>query len=184
MAKLWIQHSFLSHAQAQFASQWPFAADQCDKQIFIHASNNLVGKLQAEPFRWHSWNILRAHAMLLAMPAKQKVPGGNPLQGVNAWQLSAQMDQEHLPCARFIKWHLDIRHIERSSISGPVDPVGRSRNSIFFSCQKVFVSPSPTPGFVLDSSDQTSGKSHTHSRVLNFHTRSECENPTGPNYNH
>ena len=94
------------------------------------------------------------------------------------------MDQEHLPCARFIKWHLDIRHIERSSISGPVDPVGRSRNSIFFSCQKVFVSPSPTPGFVLDSSDQTSGKSHTHSRVLNFHTRSECENPTGPNYNH
>jgi hypothetical protein len=59
-AKLWsfreiemcVQHLFLSHERSQpsgFASVTLQQIIECDKQMFIRASNNLVGKLQAEP---------------------------------------------------------------------------------------------------------------------------------------
>ena len=51
-AELWVQHLFLSHERAQpqgFATVTLQQIIECDKQMFIRASNNLVGGLQAEP---------------------------------------------------------------------------------------------------------------------------------------
>ena len=48
----WVQHLFLSHERAQpsgFASMTLQQIIECDKQMFIRASNALVGSLQAEP---------------------------------------------------------------------------------------------------------------------------------------
>ena len=50
--ELWVQHLFLSHERAQpsgFASVTLQQIIECDKQMFIRASNNLVGQLQGEP---------------------------------------------------------------------------------------------------------------------------------------
>ena len=50
--EMWVQHLFLSHERSQpsgFASVTLQQIIECDKQMFIRASNNLVGKLQAEP---------------------------------------------------------------------------------------------------------------------------------------
>ena len=50
--ELWVQHLFLSHERAQpqgFASVTLQQIIECDKQMFIRASNNLVGELQSEP---------------------------------------------------------------------------------------------------------------------------------------
>ena len=50
--EMWVQHLFLSHERAQpsgFASVTLQEIIECDKQMFIRASNNLVGQLQAEP---------------------------------------------------------------------------------------------------------------------------------------
>lgn len=50
--ELWVQHLFLSHERAQpsgFASVTLQQIIECDKQMFIRASNNLVGQLQSEP---------------------------------------------------------------------------------------------------------------------------------------
>lgn len=50
--EMWIQHLFLSHERAQpsgFASVTLQQIIECDKQMFIRASNSVVGKLQAEP---------------------------------------------------------------------------------------------------------------------------------------
>ena len=51
-AEMWVQHLFLSHERAQpsgFSSVSLQKIIECDKQMFIRASNNLVGKLQSEP---------------------------------------------------------------------------------------------------------------------------------------
>eukprot|EP00435_Cladocopium_sp_Y103_P031558 s2135_g8.t1 len=48
----WVQHLFLSHERSQppgFASVTLQQIIECDKQMFIRASNNLVGNLQSEP---------------------------------------------------------------------------------------------------------------------------------------
>ena len=50
--EMWVQHLFLSHERAQpsgFASVTLQQIIECDKQMFIRASNNLVGQLQTEP---------------------------------------------------------------------------------------------------------------------------------------
>ena len=50
--EMWVQHLFLSHERAQpsgFASVTLQQIIECDKQMFIRASNNLVGQLQGEP---------------------------------------------------------------------------------------------------------------------------------------
>ena len=50
--EMWVQHLFLSHERAQpsgFASVTLQQIIECDKQMFIRASNNLVGHLQSEP---------------------------------------------------------------------------------------------------------------------------------------
>eukprot|EP00435_Cladocopium_sp_Y103_P067368 s421_g29.t4 len=48
----WVQHLFLSHDRSQppgFAAVTLQQIIECDKQMFIRASNNLVGNVQAEP---------------------------------------------------------------------------------------------------------------------------------------
>ena len=50
--EMWVQHLFLSHERVQpsgFSSVTLQQIIECDKQMFIRASNNLVGQLQREP---------------------------------------------------------------------------------------------------------------------------------------